>query len=146
MSDLGHVRCLASLLVAIFLLGPFSVARAAKAITVVGSIGEAAGYTVLLLANDGSFRSVEISDSGKFVNGIREADGRKGYLCLEAEGAEVHFRKVRIMELPAGRAEELEMVLGDPETSLDIRGDLLPERAHQGFAKKRQGSLLVPQG
>lgn len=66
----------------------------------------------LVVAVDGT---VKLAINGKFVNGIREADGRKGFLCLEAEGAEVHFRTIRIMELPGGRAEELGMVLGDPE-------------------------------
>ena len=64
----------------------------------------------VVVAVDGT---VKLSINGKFVNGIREADGRKGYLCLEAEGAEIHFRRVSIMELPAGRAEELGMVLGE---------------------------------
>ena len=63
----------------------------------------------VVVAVDGT---VKLSINGKFVNGIREADGRKGYLCLEAEGAEIHFRRVSIMELPDGRAEELGMVLG----------------------------------
>ena len=27
---------------------------------------------------------------------------KKGYLCLESEGAEIHFRNLKIMELPAG--------------------------------------------
>ena len=39
----------------------------------------------VVVAVDGT---VKLSINGKFVNGIREADGRKGYLCLEAEGAE----------------------------------------------------------
>jgi hypothetical protein len=29
---------------------------------------------------------------------------RKGYLCLESEGAEIHFRNIKILELPGGRA------------------------------------------
>ncbi len=62
--------------------------------------GEWNRYTVV--AVDGT---VKLSINGKFVNGIREASVRKGYLCLESEGAEIHFRKVRIMELPAGRAD-----------------------------------------
>jgi len=45
---------------------------------------------------------VKLSINGKFVNGIREASVKKGYLCLESEGAEIHFRNMRIMELPAG--------------------------------------------
>tara|TARA_B100000902_G_C27249501_1_gene884455 strand:- start:437 stop:1183 length:747 start_codon:yes stop_codon:yes gene_type:complete len=62
----------------------------------------------VVVAVDGT---VKLSINGKFVNGIREADLRKGYLCLESEGAEIHFRKVQIMELPSGRAEELGMSL-----------------------------------
>ena len=62
----------------------------------------------VVVAVDGT---VKLSINGKFVNGIREADGRKGYLCLESEGAEIHFRKIQIMELPGGRADELGMVL-----------------------------------
>jgi hypothetical protein len=34
---------------------------------------------------------------------MREATVRKGYLCLESEGAEIHFRNIRILELPGGR-------------------------------------------
>ena len=62
----------------------------------------------VVVAVDGT---VKLSINGKFVNGIREADLRKGYLCLESEGAEIHFRKIQIMELPDGRAEELGMSL-----------------------------------
>jgi len=62
--------------------------------------GEWNRYTVV--AVDGT---VKLSINGKFVNGIREASVRRGYLCLESEGAEIHFRKVRILELPDGRAD-----------------------------------------
>jgi 3-keto-disaccharide hydrolase len=47
---------------------------------------------------------IKLSVNGKFVNGIRNASVRKGYLCLESEGAEIHFRNIRIMELPPGMA------------------------------------------
>jgi len=46
--------------------------------------------------------TVKLSVNGKFVNGLRNAGYKKGYLCLEAEGAEIHFRNIRIMELPPG--------------------------------------------
>jgi len=45
---------------------------------------------------------VKLSVNGKFVNGVRHASVKKGYLCLESEGAEIHFRNIRIMELPPG--------------------------------------------
>lgn len=52
-----------------------------------------------LVAVDGV---AKLSVNGKFVNGIRNASQRKGYLCMEAEGAEIHFRNLWIMELPGG--------------------------------------------
>ena len=45
---------------------------------------------------------VKLSVNGKFVNGISKASVKKGYICLESEGAEIHFRNIKIMELPAG--------------------------------------------
>jgi len=47
---------------------------------------------------------IKLSVNGKFVNGISRASVRKGYLCLESEGAEIHFRNIRILELPPGMA------------------------------------------
>ena len=49
---------------------------------------------------------VKLSVNGKFVNGIRNASYKKGYICLESEGKEIHFRKIRIMELPKGLADQ----------------------------------------
>lgn len=46
--------------------------------------------------------TVKLSINGKFVNSIRNSSVRKGYLCLESEGAEIHFRNIRILELPPG--------------------------------------------
>ena len=57
----------------------------------------------VVVAVDGN---VKLSINGKFVNGIRDASVKKGYLCLESEGKEIHFRKIRIMELPPGLANE----------------------------------------
>jgi hypothetical protein len=45
---------------------------------------------------------IKLSVNGKFVNGVSRSTRRKGYLCLEAEGAEIHFRNMRILELPPG--------------------------------------------
>jgi hypothetical protein len=50
-----------------------------------------------VVAVDGT---IKLSVNGKFVNGIQKASKRKGYLCLESEGAEIHFRNIKIMELP----------------------------------------------
>lgn len=45
---------------------------------------------------------IRLSVNGKFVNGITKSSQKKGYLCLESEGAEIHFRNLTITELPAG--------------------------------------------
>ena len=47
---------------------------------------------------------IKLAINGKFVNGMSQSSVKKGYLCLESEGAEIHFRNIRILELPAGRA------------------------------------------
>ena len=49
---------------------------------------------------------VKLSVNGKFVNGVSKATQKKGYLCLESEGAEIHFRNIRILELPPGVTTE----------------------------------------
>lgn len=54
-----------------------------------------------VVAVDGT---VKLSVNGKFVNGISQSSVKKGYLCLESEGAEIHFRNIYIMELPPGLA------------------------------------------
>jgi hypothetical protein len=62
-------------------------------------VGEWNTYVVVCV--DGT---IKLSINGKFVNGMRESSVRKGYLCLEAEGSEIHFRNIRILELPGGNA------------------------------------------
>jgi len=55
--------------------------------------------------------------NGKFVNGISNAAVKKGYICLESEGAEIHFRNIRVMELPPGitNAENTAPVVRDKQ-------------------------------
>ena len=54
-------------------------------------------YTVVAI--DGT---IKLAVNGKFVNGISGATQKKGYLGLQSEGAEIHFRNVKIMELLPG--------------------------------------------
>lgn len=54
-------------------------------------------YTVVCV--DGT---IKLSVNGKFVNGISKSTIKKGYLCLESEGAEIHFRNFKLIELPSG--------------------------------------------
>lgn len=44
--------------------------------------------------------NIKLSINGKFVNGISKSTKKEGYICLESEGAEIHFRNIRIIELP----------------------------------------------
>jgi hypothetical protein len=44
--------------------------------------------------------TIKLSVNGKFVNGISKSSQKKGYICLEAEGAEIHFRNIKIVALP----------------------------------------------
>ena len=41
--------------------------------------------------------TIKLSVNGKFVNGISKATKKVGFICLESEGAEIHFRNIRIM-------------------------------------------------
>lgn len=59
--------------------------------------GEWNVYTVVCV--DGT---IKLSVNGKFVNGISQSTKRKGYLCLEAEGAEIEFRNLQIVNLDSG--------------------------------------------
>lgn len=58
-------------------------------------------YTVVCV--DGT---IKLSVNGKVVNGIRNSTIKKGYLCLESEGAEIHFRNFKLIELPSGVTSE----------------------------------------
>ncbi|HDZ13691.1 hypothetical protein LCGC14_1364240 [marine sediment metagenome] len=49
---------------------------------------------------------IKLSVNGKFVNGISKSTQKKGYLCLESEGAEIHFRNFKLIELPPGVTSE----------------------------------------
>lgn len=62
-------------------------------------------YTVVCV--DGT---IKLSVNGKFVNGISNSTIKKGYLCLESEGAEIHFRNLQIIELPPGVTSKEQMV------------------------------------
>ncbi len=50
-----------------------------------------------VVAVDGT---IKLSVNGKVVNGIARSTRKKGYLCLESEGAPIVFRNIHLMELP----------------------------------------------
>jgi hypothetical protein len=49
-------------------------------------------------ANDGV---IKLEVNGKEVSGVSKCSPRKGYLALESEGAECHFKNIKIKELPS---------------------------------------------
>jgi hypothetical protein len=51
-----------------------------------------------VVCNDGV---IKLSVNGKEVSGGSACTPRKGYICLESEGSECHFRNIRIKELPS---------------------------------------------
>jgi hypothetical protein len=56
--------------------------------------------------NDGV---IKLAVNGKVVSGGGKARPRKGYLCLEAEGSECHFRNLKIKELPSTKPKPEEV-------------------------------------
>ena len=51
-----------------------------------------------IIAQDGV---IKLHVNGKEVSGVRECNPRKGYLALESEGVECHFRNIKIKEMPS---------------------------------------------
>jgi hypothetical protein len=43
--------------------------------------------------------TIKLSVNGKYVNGISKSTKKSGYICLESEGAEIHFRNIKVIEL-----------------------------------------------
>ena len=51
-----------------------------------------------ITCNDGV---IKLAVNGKEVSGGSKCTPRKGYICLESEGSECHFRNLKIQELPS---------------------------------------------
>ena len=70
---------------------------------------------------------ISLAVNGKVVTLASEANPRKGYICLESEGSEAHFRNIRIQQLP-GSNPPAEMVAKKDEgyrilyNGLDLHG------------------------
>jgi hypothetical protein len=67
------------------------------------AIGKEKWNSYMVVCVDGT---IKLSVNGKFVNGISKSTIKKGYLCLESEGAEIHFRNFKLIELPSGVTAE----------------------------------------
>ncbi|HXD86719.1 MAG TPA: family 16 glycoside hydrolase [Urbifossiella sp.] len=77
-----------------------------------------------VIANNGA---IKLHVNGKEVSGVSQCNPRKGYLALESEGAECHFKNIRIKELPSTnpKPEECAKVWEGHESlfdGLDLKG------------------------
>jgi hypothetical protein len=98
-------------------------------------------YTVR--ANDGV---IKLEVNGKEVSGVSKCSPRKGYLALESEGAECHFKNIRIKELPSTNPKPDEVAKEwEGHTSLFNGLDLSGWKTAAG-AWKVQGGKLVCAG
>lgn len=85
-----------------------------------------------VVANHGD---ISLSVNGKEVTVAKAASPRKGYLMLESEGSEAHFRNIRIQELPSTNPKP-EEIANEADgfvplfTGLDLRGWKVPEGDH----------------
>ncbi|MFO0910476.1 MAG: DUF1080 domain-containing protein [Isosphaeraceae bacterium] len=70
---------------------------------------------------------IALAVNGKVVSTGHGCNPRKGYICLEAEGSECHFRNIRIKELPSSNPSDdqiatLDSGLVSLYSGLDLRG------------------------
>ncbi len=77
-----------------------------------------------IVCNDGT---ISLSVNGKVVTKGKEASPRKGYICLESEGGVVHYRNLRIKELPPTKIDEADIAISNRGyksiyTGLDLSG------------------------
>lgn len=96
-----------------------------------------------VVANNGT---ISHSINGKEVTTAKDCIPRKGYLCLESEGSEIHFRNIRIKELPSSNPPP-EYVAKEYEgfvslyTGLDLR-NFKADAGHKAHWQPKDWTLL----
>jgi hypothetical protein len=89
-------------------------------------------------ANDGL---IKLAVNGHVVSGVSKCNPRKGYLALESEGSECHFRNLKIKELPSTNPKK-EEVAGEATgfktlyTGLDLSGWMADGEAKKHWQPK----------
>jgi len=88
---------------------------------------------------------LKLAVNGKEVSGASHCIPRKGYICLESEGSECHFRDIRIKELPSTHAMPVETATLDVGftslySGLDMRG-WRSDPGHSGHWRARDSIL-----
>ena len=88
---------------------------------------------------------IRLAVNGKVVSGGTECNPRKGYICLESEGTECHFRNLRIKELPSSNptadlVAEADRGFTSLYSGLDFRG-WKSDEGHKGHWVARDWRL-----
>jgi hypothetical protein len=89
-------------------------------------------------ANDGR---ITLTVNGREVSGVSKCNPRKGYLALESEGSECHFRNLKIKELPSTNPKK-EEIADEAQghrplyTGLDLSGWKADEEAKKHWQPK----------
>ena len=96
-----------------------------------------------VVAKDGA---IKLEVNGKEVSGVSKCNPRKGYLALESEDAECHFKNIKIKELPSTNPKQEECAkVAEGHVSLfnglDLKGWKTDERSW-----KAGGGVLKPSG
>ncbi len=91
-----------------------------------------------IVCNDGA---ISLAVNGKVVTQGKDCVPRKGYICLESEGGVVHFRNLRIRELPETPVDPAHVAVADRGyrslyTGLDLSGWVGPESARAAWTPR----------
>lgn len=94
-----------------------------------------------VIANDGV---IKLHVNGKEVSGVTKCNPRKGYLALESEDAECHFKNITIKELPSTNPKPEECAkVAEGHVSLFNGLDLKGWKATKGGWKAGGGRLTA---
>src|SRR5205814_1024903 len=94
---------------------------------------------------EGKDGRITLAVNGKVVSGVSNTTPRKGYLALESEGTECHFRNVKIKELPSTNPKPEEVADEAHHwrrlfTGVDLAGWKV-EPGHEGHWQAQNGVL-----
>ena len=92
--------------------------------------------------NDGVLK---LAVNGKVVSGGTQCWPRKGYICLESEGGVVHYRNIRIKELPSTNPKPADVATADEGfksiyTGVDLSG-WVNDPGHKGHWQAKDWEL-----
>ena len=92
-------------------------------------------------ANDGV---IKLEVNGKEVSGVSNCNPRKGYLALESEDAECHFKNIKIKELPSTNPKPEEVAkVAEGHVSLFNGMDLIGWKTEKDSWKTLGGRLVA---